>query len=109
MKFATKVLMCLAACFCFSNAIAQQLTYVETKVVEIWPRSYGLHFVIDTTAYDALTLTNCSANNKRNPVSLLTDANQKTYKETIMLAYAMNRSLRVYFDPQNACTANGYP
>lgn len=79
------------------------LVNIQTKVAEIWTRDWGFHFVIESQTLSQLTTLQCTGNGLQYPFVLLTNPNYKSYKDTIMLAIALKRNIRVYFDTSTPC------
>lgn len=85
------------------------LVSIQTKVIELWPRDWGFHFVIDSQTLSQLTTLQCTGNNLQFPVIQITNPNYKTYKDTILLAYTLKRTIRIYFDNSTPCANGVYP
>jgi hypothetical protein len=87
------------------------ITYVEATVPELLHRDYGTHIKLQspaTTNIQSLGLQ-CPGPSLPYPLVLFSGANYKTYRDTLMSAYALKREVRIYFETTQACYAGVYP
>jgi hypothetical protein len=84
---------------------------VQTKVAEVWTRDWGTHPVMDTTTLTTMSAQGfpCSGNYLRSPVTLLTDPNHKTYRDTLLLAYTLKSDVKIFFDTSKPCYNLAFP
>ena len=109
LRVSAATVFCLTATSSFAV-----LTSVQTKVRELAPREWGFHFTMDAAAASALTTNGLACPINFFPVFLLSKPDYKTSKDAIVLAYTLNKTLRVYFDtappPAEAlCIGGNYP
>jgi hypothetical protein len=87
--------------------------YVQTKVSEVWVREYGTHAVMDVSTLSTMGAQGlaCSGNNLRLPIVVpsATDLNQKMFRDTLLMAYALKTDVRVTFDTSRACFNLAFP
>ena len=97
MKYILKTLAITALCLSAQHATAA-LTQTTTKVVEILPREWGLHIKIEAAAAAQLTAAGVTCPANIYPVYELAKADYKLVKDSILLAYALKKSIRIYVD-----------
>jgi hypothetical protein len=85
------------------------LISVQTKPVELWPREWGMHVLIESTAVAQMTGLQCTGGNLTYPVILQTDPNYKTYRDALMLAYTLKGNVRLFFDTAKPCWNGQFP
>ena len=90
------------------------LINVQTKVVELWPREWGFHIVIEPTPASSLAGLGvvCAAPNY--PVFLLTKPDYKTTKDALFLAYTLKKTIRIHIETTPpagvpVCYGSNYP
>lgn len=104
-----------ATVFCLTATSSfAALTAVNTKVHELSPREWGFHFNMDAAAAAALTTNGLACPVNGAPVFLTSKPDYKTTKDAIVLAYTLNKTLRVYFDTtpppgEQLCLGGNYP
>lgn len=103
------------AFFCLSASTSfATLINVQTKVVQLWPREWGFHIVIEPAASASLAGLGLSCNAPQYPVWLLGKPDYKTTKDALFLAYTLNRSVRIHLDTtppagEPLCYGSNYP
>lgn len=115
MKRIPKMIAMAALCLSAHQALAQ-LGTTTTKVVEILPREWGMHIRIEPAAASSLTSGGVACPVNINPAYMADKADYKTVKDSILLAYSLKKTIRLYFDlnPTNLavtplCLYGNYP
>ncbi len=86
------------------------LVSVQSKVLEIWTRDWGMHVVLEPSVVSQLGGLQCTnVDNLRTPLIAITDPNYKTNKEALQLAYVLKTNVRVFFETSKPCLGSQYP
>jgi hypothetical protein len=83
------------------------LISVESKVLEVWIRDWGMHVLLEPTVQ--IAGLQCTGGNVRAPLISLTDPKYKTAKDTLLLAYTLKSKVRFFFDTTTPCFGSEYP
>lgn len=95
----TRSILGFVLCLMVASAFAQTtVTNVTTKIVELWPRPWGFHIVIEPAAGNQFTSLGVSCTRNDVPVLLPSRGEYKSTKDALVLAYAMKKTIRVHVE-----------
>ena len=115
MKSSRIVYVLAASIFGFSATTSfAALVNVQTKVLELWPREWGFHIVIEPAPASSLAGMGVVCNSPSYPVFLLTKPDYKTTRDALFLAYTLKKTIRIHIDttpPAGVplCYGSNYP
>jgi hypothetical protein len=96
------VALCLAANTSFAELVA-----VDSKVLQLLPRDWGLSVRIEPTAAQELQTKGVSCVDNSAPVIELSKPSYKTTKDALLLAYSMKKKVRFYVEKVPASAPEG--
>jgi hypothetical protein len=103
------VAFCLAA-----NTSFAELISIDSKVLQLLPRDWGLSVRIEPIAAQELQTKGVSCADNSLPVIELNKPSYKTSKDALLLAYAMKKKVRFYIErvatsaPEGAVCLGGF-
>jgi hypothetical protein len=96
------IAFCLAA-----NTSFAELVSVDSKVIQLLPRDWGLSVRIEPTAVQELQTKGVSCIDNSVPVIELNKPSYKTTKDALLLAYSMKKKVRFYIERVAASAPDG--
>lgn len=113
----SRFLSCMSALALWvaATSAGAALVAVDTKILNLMPRDWGLHVRIETSVSGTLAGLGIACLEPSIPVYLPARADYKSAKDALYLAYAMKKTVKIYFDnapsPENApiCLSGHYP
>jgi hypothetical protein len=87
------IVFCLAA-----NTSFAELVSVDTKIVQLLPRDWGLQVRIEPAAVQMLQSKGVACIDNSVPVIELIRPNYKTIKDSLLLAYSMKKKVTIYVE-----------
>jgi hypothetical protein len=89
-----------------------EIKYVRTSVGNLLHRDTVTHVSLTGTALTGIrsAIFSCSAQGDlANPVILVSSPNYKTFRDTLMIAYALNKEVNLILETSTPCAYNSYP
>jgi hypothetical protein len=90
-----------------ANTSFAELVEVNTKIIQLLPRDWGLHVRLEPAATQLLQSNGISCVDNSVPVIELTKANYKTMKDSLMLAYSMKKKVTIFIEKVPALASEG--
>jgi hypothetical protein len=94
------------------QSFAAEPKYVRTTVQTMLHRDFGTHFYLSPAVAELVRTAGlaCPQSTGLNaPVILLSGANYKTFRDTIMLAHSLKEEVNMIFDPATPCYLGLFP